>query len=404
MINNWGGYGGIWYGYGWKAGWYPITITKEILYPLQGPGYKIIFYTKEGAKVGEISSEVQHSPLIKVEFTLLVNGCGEFSLELSKLPKELKEITYNYRVDIHLFGDTTPWYSGYIIRVPQKGTTSPTRVFEGFGFYNQLGDILISASYTNKQVSEIVNDLMSKYIEKDTDIVYNADKIEATDYVVKEIRWDRVSAKDCLKQLSELCLGREYGVDEKRELFFRAKDDNIYDIARFWVGKHITTFIPTEEIDGIKNRLYIYSGKVTGSTGNKTNYVLTVEDIESQQNYGVKEAKLTIPSVLNDSDAAQWGTYKLTELKSPRQTAELKGYRVTNQRVNARGFAEVTSEDGQYCFILPIKEVKYSISSNGITADINLGERKIYFSKYQLELQQRIATEEYLSEQNLRQS
>ena len=398
----WGGYGGNWYANSYKAGYYQDITT--VTYPYQAKGYKIVFYTKAGAKVGEISSEVQNSVLIGANFELLVNGCGKFELELSELPSPLSDVTYNYRVDIHLFGDTSPWYSGYIIKIPQSGTTESTLKYSGFGFYNQLQDIMINASYTTDQVSVIVKDLMTEYIESGTDIVYNVDKIEDTSYEVQSINWDRVFAKDCLKQLSELYLGFEFGVDEDRELFFRAKDVDVYDIARLWVSQNIQTFIPQEDIDKVRNKLHIYGGEVTGGAGSKTNFVTTVEDATSQAAYGVKEDKLTIPSVLDSTDATQWGNYKLTELKDPVQKAKVSGIELTKTRINARGKAKITSVDGLHEFTLPIKKVKYKLASKGITADLELGEKDVFFSAEQLKLMQRITTEESLSEQNLLQS
>ena len=392
---------GSYYGGVFKAGSYYAGYSAAytpVVYPLQGKAYKIIFYDRDGLKLAEISSEVQKGLLLSASFELLTNGCGAFDIFLSSLPEELEDITYNYRVDIHLFGDDSPWYSGYIIDLPQEGTTEIGWKYSGFGYYNQLDDVFVNRSYEVKQVSYIARDIMSTLIEGNTDIVYDFNKIEATAYEVQSISWERVAAKEVMKQLAELVLGFEFGVDEKREFFFREKDTDVNEDARLWVGKHMSTFIPKADISKIKNKLYIYSGEVTGAEGEKSNYVLTVEDATSQAAYGVKEDKLTMPSVLDSADAEQWGNYKLSELKDPVQIAKITGIEIFKTRINAVGKANITSVDGLHTFTLPIKQVKYSITSNGITADVDLGEKDVSFVAESLRIAQKIIVAEQLED------
>lgn len=394
-------YGSVHLGNSFKAG--SRSIYAPVVFPLQGKGYKIIFYDKTGLKVGEISSEIQNSPLINASFELLTNGCGAFEILLSQLPKELEDIDYNYRVDIHLFGDENPWYSGYILHLPEEGTTEIGWEYSGFGYYNQLNNKRVNRSYENKQVSYIVRDIISTIIEPETDIVYDALKIEATFYEVKSIRWDRAPAKEVMKRLSELALGYEFGVDEERDFFFRQKDTAINEDARFWVGKHLGTFVSKKDVEPVRNRLFIHSGKVTGAAGAKTNYVCTVEDVGSIAAYDVREDSLTMPAVLENADAQQWGNYKLTELKDPVQTGKITGIEVFKRRINAKGKAKITSLNGLHSYELPIKKVKYKISSEGIVVNVDLGKKDVSFSAEQLRLAQKVITNEQLEEQKMRQ-
>jgi len=378
-------------------------LATPVTFPLATTGYKIIFYNRSGEKVGEITSEVEQSLLLNAKFELLVSGCGAFKIELSELPAELTDITYGYRVDIHLFGDSNPWYSGYIIELPQKGSTETTWEYSGYGFYNQLDDVFALKEYTNKQVSYIVKDIISTLIEPETDIVYNASRIQPTIYQVAKIRWDHVSVKEIMKQLSELVDGFDFGVDENRTFFFREKDTTVNSNAHWWAGKHLNTFIPKADISKVKNKLHIYGGEVTGGAGEETNYVITVEDLVSQALYGVKEDKLTLPSVLDAGDAEQWGNYKLTELAYHTQPAKITGIEVFKTRIEALGKTRVTSIDGLYEFELPIKRVKYNISSNGIEVDVELGEKDVAFTQEELKLKQQLATADALADQRTRQ-
>jgi hypothetical protein len=389
--------GNLYFAWGRFAGGRTLPVT--VTFPLQGAGYKIIIYDTLGVKLEEISSETQESPLLSFEFELLTSGCGTFKFKLSQ---DLNvALTYNYRVDVHLFGDDDPWYSGYIIKMPQAGTTEIVQEYSGYGFYNQLDDVMVNRTYTSKQISWIVRDLISTLIEPQTDIVYDVAKIAPTSYVVQDIKWDRVSAKEVFKQLAELALGYEWGVDEERDFFFRQKETTIADVARMWAGKHLTKFVPEANVEKIKNKIHIYSGQV--EVGNETGYVLTVEDATSQAAYGVKESKETLPSVLSDDDAEQWGNYKLSELKDPVQSAKIEGIEVFQTKIEARGKAKITSADGLNSYELPIEKVKYKISSKGIVVDVELGEKDVFLSKATLALLAKQKMLEQLGDQRIQQ-
>ncbi len=111
-----------------------------------------------------------------------------------------------------------------------------------------------------------------------------------------------------------------------------------------------------------------------------------------------------MPSVLDAADAQQWGAYKLAELKDPIQIAKITGIEIFKTRINAKGKARVTSIDGLHTFTLPIKSVKYSITSEGIIANVDLGEKDVSFTAEQLRLAQKIVTAEALEDMRTRQS
>lgn len=394
--------GGEWHGYAYHAGEHRNYTL--FLFPLQESGYKIVFYDRSGQKMGEVSSELGDSALVSADFALENIGCADFAIELAELPTALAALTYNWRVDIHLFGDSEPWYSGYVIELPRPGTTERAVKFSGYGFYNQLGDRMVDGDYQATTVEYIVNHLLQTQIEAGTDIVYNADKIEATGHTIQRIRWEKVYAREVMKQLAEMVLGYEYGVDARREFFFRQKPTTVQDAAHLWVGANLNTFIPTEDINKVRNRLHVFGGAVTGQDGSKTNFVATVEDVASQGAYGIKEEKLTLPSSLGSADATRWGGYKLTELKDPVRKAKVTGIELRRVRIEARGLARITSLDGLHEYELPIKKVKYAISSDGVVADVDLGEKDIAFAEEQLRLKQQLITADQLQAERTRQS
>lgn len=393
--NNPSYYSGNYYGGGFYAGWNVNYNVPD--FPLSGYGYNIIFYDKGGSKVGIVSSDIQNSVLLNGQFELLNAGCGMFEIELSELPAALSGITYNYRVDIHFFNDVNPWYSGYILEIPKSGTTEQTFKIKGYGFFNQLSDILINESYSSDYVHVIVKDLMTSNIEDKTDIIYRASKIETTTYEVQSAAWERVVSKEVFKQLSEYTLGYEWGVDADREFYFREVSTDIEDEAQLFVGKNLDKFIPEEDISEIKNKLYIYGGEVSGTP--PTNYLITVEDTASQSAYGLKEAKLTIPSALDIDDAEQWGNYKLAELKDPIQRASVNGIEIYQVRLEAKRNARITSINGLYEYTLPIKRVQYKFDSGGIIAAVQLGELDRSWTYEQIKIREKLIEQEQLNDQ-----
>ncbi len=387
--------GAMYYGGGYYAGWDSNYLSPE--YPLTGTGYKIIFYDRGGSKIGEITDEIQKPVLLNGSFDLLTTGCGMFRLELSELPSALSVLDYNYRVDIHLFNDSSPWYSGYIIKIPQDGTTVRTYTLSGYGYFNQLNDIVIKEDYALEYVDDIVKNLMTTYVEDKTDIIYRESKIKPALYEIQSVSWERIEAKEIFKQLSEYMNGYEFGVDATREFFFRPKSVTVEDEAQLFVGKNLDKFIPTADISSIKNKLYIYGGEVSGTP--PTNYLVTVEDVSSQSAYGLKEAKMSIPSSLDVDDAEQWGDYKLAELKDPIQRATVSGIDIFQSKIEAKGKARVTSVNGLYEYTLPIVKVNYKFSKNGIQAKVQLGELETDFTRLQIDLKQRMYVQEQLSDQ-----
>jgi hypothetical protein len=395
MANSPAYYSGNYYGGSFYSGWDSNYDPPDI--PLSGYGYNITFYDKGGSKIGIITSDVQKSVLLNGKFELLNTGCGMFELELSELPDALSSLSYNYRVDIHFYNDTSPWYSGYILEKPQDGTTEQTYKISGYGFFNQLSDIVVNDSYSSDYVHDIVKAIMTTYVEDKTDIIYRESKIEDTTYEIQSVSWDRIYAKEVFKQLSEYVLGYEFGVDADREFFFRQKSTGIEDEAQLFVGKNLNKFIPLEDISEVKNKLYIYGGEMTGTP--PSNYLTTVEDASSQSAYGLKEAKLTIPSALDVDDAEQWGNYKLAELKDPVQRATIDGIDIYQVKLDAVGNARITSVDGLHEYTLPIKKVAYTFSSEGIVAKADLGELDLSFTKEQIKIKEALARQDQLNDQ-----
>lgn len=368
-------------------------------------GVKIIIYNTEGIKLAEISNEVQKGIIQEITFEHVESGCGDFSFTLLREFTQI-EIMYRYRIDIHLYGSQTPWYSGYIMTRPRTGKTSKTYTYSGFGFYNQLETCRIEHHYDednypngdDRQVSRVVDHIARTFIEPKTDIVYNGGKIVGMTFIVSDINFDKVTAKSAFGDLVDIAQDYTVGVDELRELFFRPVNNGVNPACIKFVGKHIKEFEPKEDTSEIRNRLYINSGTITDGS----NYICTVEDTDSQAAYGLLEDVLTIPTALSESDAQRWGQYKLSTLKDPVKSAKVSGIEINGTLIKAYGKARIYDKDG-ISYEYPIKKVKYKVTSSGITADLELGKLDRPLTEEILDLMRNLENQEKLQASNVSQ-
>lgn len=342
-------------------------------YPEMSSDMAVVIYDSAGQKQTIIGGDIGESPLVSMEFEIVTTGCGAFTMVLDR--NNSLGLSYNQRIDIFLFGNQVPWYSGYVVTRPLPGTTADTYAYTGFGFFNQLEKVLVNKVYENAEISSIVNDLMTSLIEPKTDIVYKATKIYATDYTASKIRFDQQNAKDVLKTLAEFATDYVYGVDERREFFFRPLNRLINENSRFWAGHHVTKFLPEEDINSVINFFYVKYGKL--DSGGQNIYPDPFFDSASQEAYGLREGEpQSMPSAIEDADVVRWGQSRLDVLKKPKRTAEVDGFAadVVRRNIKPDGMARITTADGLYSYEYPIKSVKYKISGDGIVMSMQLGD------------------------------
>lgn len=233
--------------------------SVSVTYPLQPSGFTVIIYSSSGQKLAMFGDTIQDNPLTSIEFTYKETGCGDIKLTFAVMPLSTK-ITYNTRVDVHLYGDINPWYSGYITQVPKAGTTEDKFVFKGYGYYSHLDNVSVNKTYEKTEIANIVKDIIANKVEPQTDIVYNASKIYSPGYTAKKLKFSYVTAKEALTDLAEYAGNYICGVDETRQLYFKEVNVSINEDSRFWLGDEsgqMEEFTPEESIDDLKNHLYI---------------------------------------------------------------------------------------------------------------------------------------------------
>ena len=335
-------------------------------------GFKLKFYDLSDVKIGELGSEVKTGLVSNVAFELMSLGCASFSFLCDSEPDFT--ISYRTRVDIHPYFDATPWFTGFVQTLPQPGKKRPYE-YSGFGFFEQLDWVTITETYESVEIDDIVKDIVENTVAPNTQIIYNASKIEDPGYTVDAIDFYLATAKTALQDLADMASGYEFGVDDSREFYFRAIDSDVKH--SFLAGKHFQELEIQENPHTIRNRLYIKVGLIQGEgfgyIKEGSNCIGYVSDATSIAAYGLREEVVTAPDVLDIDDATDWATQLLSKLKDPEIQAKIKAvlFDVTRAKIIAEGKMRITTfDDTEYTFF--IKRINYSISPAGITGEIEL--------------------------------
>lgn len=370
-------------------------------------GFMISIYDAYGIRTAVLSSDVMNHRMAELEFENLATGCGAFTLKLAR--EHQYAFTYGSRIDIALYGGAAPWYSGMITEKPLPGTTEEMATYSGYGFFNQLDDVLINKVYQGIDISECVGDMMTTKIEPSTKIRYNASKIIPTGYLVAKLRFDYVKAKEAVKTLSEFAANYTYGVDERRELFFKPLTTEINENSRFWVGYHVKDFKPSEDVSTVCNFFYVRGGKMrddgTNIYCNSSGAPVPFADAESQELYGRKEDVLDVPSAIEGADIERWAYSELAKRKIPKRTATAAGFTndIAKRNIKPEGSAIFTVSTGEV-YQYPIKTVKYKLTGpDDITMTMQLGDYTPRLDRYIAQLYRNAKNAEFAQQLNNKQ-
>ena len=346
----------------------PVFLAGE----LELKGFKIIFYDLSDNKLYELGTDRKHGRISSANFELMDFGCGAFSFTLDDKPPF--DLTYRIRTDIHLYFDEVAWFTGFIQTIPQPGQRKPYE-FSGFGFFEQLDWVTISESYEDLDVADIVKDIVQNTVAPNTQIIYNASKIEATGYTVNAIDFYLSFAKDAIQDLADIAQGFEFGVDNVREFYFRPIDtDTKY---HFWAGRQFQNMEIEEDPHSVRNKLYIKVGLIQGEgygyIKEGSNCIGFVKDDDSIAAYGIREDVVTAPDLLDIDDAERWAGELLLDRKMPKIKGKISNiiFDKTKTKIETEGKVRVTAHEGSE-YELKIDKVAYSISSQGVLGQMDL--------------------------------
>lgn len=340
------------------------------------PGVLIKFFDKDDVLQGVISTNTGRCILSKMDFDLLDTGPGKFDLTLAADPSS--PILHEYRMDIHLWNDPEPYYSGAVQSIPWTGSTDRTRQYTGFGYSEHLNRILIDGTWENKYPWEIVRDILRDQIAPNTKVLLDDSQIaRSTEYLVSRFVLQRASAKDTLRQLAALAGGAKYGVDHRRRFFWKAEATEVTE--HLWQGKHVGGV--TGELDAAKivNRQWIKLGSIRTDLAPtdpflKTNWLIeSLEDTDSQALYGRRDNVFQAPSMLDALDAVRAASIDMAAKSVPSNPIRLKDVFFDGTRITAEGLVRIVGVGGAE-LTLPKKKANYRISGSRVQLDLELGE------------------------------
>ena len=363
--------------------------------------FHVIAYNADGTIAAVFGAGSEADYIKSIQFELTETGCGAFTIVFTKLP-EVTELTYMQRIDIHLYGDARPWYSGYVQSIPIKGTTETEFTVKGFGYYDALDNVIVFGEYLNRDAADIVKEF-ARLAETRIGTEFNTNQIVSTQYRIERLVFDGVKLKDALKTLSDFAVDYVYGVNERRQLFFKPRDPDINEQARFWVGQHLDSYAPAWDASKIVNWARIKGGNIDDEG---EQWLTTVEDAASQKEYGFRADVWTLPEAYDVADAKRWGESQMAQKKVPQKTAKLKGVRLEYpnadgsfnvRKLSTEGQAIVNTLDGT-AETYPITKLKYNISSSdGIKCEMELGKKLSTVDRYFAELDRSAKATEALS-------
>lgn len=360
--------------------------SSTVTYPVIDNAFYIALYNSAGQITKYLASDIFDSPLVSVEFKLEETGCSDFTLTLNREYADL--IFINQRISIYLFGETSPRYTGYVNARALSGTTTETIEVSGYGYFGKFEKIIINETYENIEVMAAVSDLIQNTVAAKTGITYNSRKMVSTDFTLTGQQFAYATAKDVLEDLAGYADDYVYGVDELMEFYFKPRTTTINEDSRLWVGTHLTTFEPEEDMSDLVNYFYVKYGEEQDDGSyyylDDDSEPVAFYDQTSIDTYGYYEDVLTMPTAITSTDVIRWAQNKLENTKSPTVSAKLSGFTldVIKRNIKPEGLAVVNCDDGtQYQY--QVTEVDYKISGDdGITMEITLGSKPDRLDKY----------------------
>lgn len=358
----------------YRAIWGPPAPSAE---PIRQPNRRAVtlrVYDRDGVLQHILSSNAQRFELGDLGWEMLDNGCGNAQLELARDYR----IEQDWRVDVHLWNSPTPCYSGFVVVLPDPGTTERTWKYEVQGGIGLLDRVYVSSTYEGQPVSAIALDLLQQVESRLPQLRVFPTDVEPTLYSTQGVlRFLRTPVKQALQQVSDLAGGYLWGVDERRRMFFRAPSQEV-DYHN-WVGRHLRTYVPRADYGEIVNELYVKAGKIRDDLDpsdpyHKTNWLpdqLISE--QSQQDYGLRQGEYSAPSVLSLIDAAWAGGNELARVSKPRQYARVDGLIYRGTPVTAGGNARIVGRNGRQ-LTLPKRRLRFALAQGAVEISLELGD------------------------------
>ena len=236
-----------------------------------------------------------------------IGGCGRAGIRLSINPDDIKAlVSPEYDIRIYIRANQTAadvlYYRGFILGykpIDTAPSSSVQLIIDGYSA--KLKRARVNRTYENMEISAIVKALLDSDVLPITSITYEEADIQETNFVIDSITFD-TDAANALRILATTAKDYEWGVDRDLKFFFKKRSSTIIHTVRYRKDVHL--YDELEDYGGIQNRLII---KGAGS------FEDTVNNIESQTNYGLRSATITNSAISTNALSQKYGTGILAE-------------------------------------------------------------------------------------------
>ena len=289
-------------------------------------------------KTHVLTDSMQENPIVSMSFAYTDQGCAEFKMQLEK--KLEKSIGLKNWIEIFMLGSNEAWYTGIIERRPAESIEDQKALtFSGFGFINQLDTVFVDRSYSaGIEISEIVLDIFTRDIAPNTSIRFNSSNFSDTFYNIRgDIEFKNQTARQCLKRLADLANNFSFGVDERREFFFKPKSTQVNSDAIYFMGRDLSSFPIKEDPSNLANKLIVKSGAIYQGD----NFTTTVQDQDSIDKYGLIPKIVTAPELKNLDDLTRWANYQLSLTKEVKEQVAISDVSFRKKKIKAEGKAKI---------------------------------------------------------------
>lgn len=312
-----------------------------------------------------------------------IGGCGAFDFEVPiKLYRD-PDLGLAYNVKIYL-KESASWVLRYQGKIQRKrysvrGKNQSVRI-SGFGYQAQLNKVDVDRNFSSTEISSAVTSILNGDVVPNTDITFSAGDIVNTGFTADSLEFN-TDAIEAFGTLADTAGSREWGVDENRSFYFKARSETVgFSIP---LGKDILDFEDEVSEQDVVNSIIIIGGQVSGSP-----FTRTVVDTKSQIDWGLRKERRQNSSIITNAVADQYGESILSELKRPVHRVSLKRLSTdiyentvpiplvnvitTGDTYNTRDYAEGLYND---LIDFQVNRINYNIDSSGnMTSSIQLGK------------------------------
>jgi len=152
---------------------------------------------------------------------------------------------------------TTKKFMGQIISKRIQPVTADYReyVFEALDYTKIFSNRLVAEAYFNKEVSEIIKDVLDKYC---SEVTYN--NVQSTSFTLPEYAIPYRKITDIINDLAKI-VNYVWWVDKNKDLHFKPKTSGS---PEFTLGKKEVLEVVKYEVSlhGVKNKIYVIGGKI----------------------------------------------------------------------------------------------------------------------------------------------